>query len=55
MTHAEIKSLEDAGRSTMVWSSDIYDGASHYGDVARALIPAMVILATVAALLLALL
>lgn len=55
MTHAEIKAIEDAGRSTMVWSSDSYDGASHFGDVAKALIPALFILAAATALLLALL
>lgn len=54
MTNAEIKALEDAGRSTMVWTEG-YDGETHYGDVAKALLPAMFILATATALLLALL
>lgn len=55
MTHAEIKAIEDAGRSTMVWSATSYDGANHFGDIARALVPAMFILATATVLLLALL
>lgn len=54
MTQAEIKSIEDAGRSTMVWSNDIYDSPSQLGDIAKALIPAFLILTAATALLLAL-
>ena len=55
MTQAEIRALEHAGRSTAVWSHDVYDSAPHFGDVARALLPAAFILMTAAALLVALL
>ncbi|MBF0677611.1 MAG: hypothetical protein IR164_01565 [Devosia sp.] len=55
MTQAEIKSIEDAGRSTMVWSNDVYDSSGRFGDIAKTLIPAFVILTAATALLLALL
>jgi hypothetical protein len=55
MTHAEIKSIEDAGRSTMVWSNEVYDSSNQFADIARALIPALLILTAATALLLALL
>jgi hypothetical protein len=55
MTQAEIRSLEHAGRSTMVWSHDVYEQPAHFADVARALLPAALILAATAALLVALL
>jgi type IV secretory pathway component VirB8 len=54
MTQAELKSIEDAGRSTMVWANDTYDSPSQLGDIAKALIPAFLILTAAAALLLAL-
>ncbi|HEY0033071.1 MAG TPA: hypothetical protein VGB81_07380 [Devosia sp.] len=54
MTHMEIKALENAGRTSMVWSQG-YDGESHYGDVLKALAPAFFILVTAAVLMLALL
>ena len=55
MTQAEIRAFENAGRSATVWSGESFDGTTHYGDVARALIPASLILAIATALLLALL
>lgn len=54
MTNLEIKALENAGRTTAVWTEG-YDGQTHYGDVIRALAPALLILAAVTALMLALL
>ena len=54
MTHMEIKALEDAGRSSMVWTEG-YDGQTHYADIFKALAPALFILATAAALMLAIL
>ena len=55
MTQAEIRALEHAGRSSAVWSNDVYDNAPHFGDVAKALLPAAFILMTATALLVALL
>jgi hypothetical protein len=55
MTQAEIRALEHAGRSSMVWNGDVYDSAPHFGEVFRALLPATLILATAATLLVALL
>lgn len=55
MTHLEIKAIEDAGRSSMAWSTEGYDGQTHYADVARALAPALLILAAAVALMLAIL
>lgn len=54
MTNIEIKALEQAGRTTQVWTEG-YDGETHYADVARALTPALFILATAAGLMLAIL
>lgn len=54
MTHMEIKALETAGRTTAVWTEG-YDGQTHYADVFKALAPALFILATAAALLVAIL
>ena len=53
MTQAEIRALENAGRSTMVWSTEAYGGSTHFGEIARALLPATLILAAAAALLVA--
>lgn len=53
MTHMEIKALEKAGR-TAVWTEG-YDGETHYADVFKALAPALFILTTAAALMLAIL
>jgi hypothetical protein len=55
MTQAEIRAFENAGRTTAVWSSESFDGTTHYGDVIRALIPASLILAIATGLLVALL
>jgi hypothetical protein len=55
MTHMEIKAIEDAGRSSMVWSTEGYDGQTHYADVLKALSPALFILGAAAALMLAIL
>lgn len=54
MTQVEIKALENAGRTAMVWTEG-YDGQTHYGDVFKALGPAFCILATAAVLMLAIL
>jgi hypothetical protein len=50
-----IRTLEDAGRATAVWSTDVYDSPSRFGDVIVALVPASLILAAATALMLALL
>ena len=55
MTQAEIRAFENAGRTTVVWSGESYDGTTHFGDVAKALIPASLILAIATGLLIALL
>jgi hypothetical protein len=52
MTNMEIKALEDAGRTAAVWTEG-YDGQTHHADVVKALAPAFFILATAAALMLA--
>lgn len=54
MTQAEISALEHAGRSSAVWS-DVYDSTPHFGEVAKALLPAAFILTVATALLVALL
>ena len=54
MTHMEIKALENAGRTSAVWTES-YDGTTHYGDVLKALAPALVIMIVAATLLFALL
>lgn len=55
MTQAEIRAIEHAGRSTIAWPQDAYDDSPHFGAVARALLPAALILAAATALLVALL
>lgn len=55
MKQAEIRVLDHAGRSTAVWASDVYDDSGRFVDVARALLPAALILAAATALLVALL
>jgi hypothetical protein len=55
MTQAEIRALENAARSSMGWAPEAYDGSTHFGEVARALVPATLILTAAAALLVALL
>ena len=52
MTHMEIKALEH--RTATVWTEG-YDGQTHYADIFKALAPALFILATAAALMLAIL
>lgn len=54
MTHMEFKALEQAGRTSMVWTEG-FDGQSHYADVFKALAPALFILAVATALMLAIL
>lgn len=55
MSNAEIRAFEDAGRMSMVWSPEGYDGKTHYADVLKALLPATVLLAIATALLLTML
>ena len=54
MTHMEIRALEQTSRTGMVWAEG-YDGVSHYGDVLKALAPALFILVAATALMLAIL
>ncbi|GLQ08389.1 hypothetical protein GCM10007913_03210 [Devosia yakushimensis] len=54
MTHAEIRALEDASRANLAWSTESYDGQTHYADVLKALTPAFLILLVATGLLLAL-
>lgn len=53
MTHMEIKALRNSAR-TAVWTQS-YDGQTHYGDVFKALAPALFILTAATVMLLALL
>lgn len=55
MNHLDIRTLEDAARATAVWNGDGYESTSRFGEIAMALLPASLILATATALLLALL
>jgi hypothetical protein len=55
MNHLDIRTIEDAGRTTSVWGADVYETPSRLGDVAVALLPASLILAAATALMLALL
>jgi len=54
MTNIEIKALENASRTAMVWTEGC-DGQTHYADVLKAVTPAFLILAASAALMLAIL
>ena len=54
MTNTDIKALENAGRTAMVWTAG-YDGETHYSNVLRALAPAFFILIIAAGLMLAIL
>jgi hypothetical protein len=54
MTSTEIRALENAGRTAMVWSDDQI-GQVHYGNVLKALTPALLILTIAAGLLVAML
>lgn len=55
MTHAEIRSLENAGRAAIAWAPESYDGQVHFDYVLKAIAPAIGILAVAATLLLAVL
>lgn len=55
MSQFQIRTLEDAGRSTSVWASDAFDHQPRFADLAMALVPASLILLAAAALLVALL
>ena len=55
MTHADVKALENAGRTSMAWSPEGYDGETHYSYVLKAMTPAIGILAIAATLLFAVL
>lgn len=55
MNQFQIRTLEDAGRSTTVWASDSFDQQPHFADIAMALLPATLILVAATALLVALL
>lgn len=55
MNQVHIRTIEDAGRTTAVWSSDILEPQSNVMDVAKALLPAALILFAATALLIALL
>lgn len=54
MTNIDIKALEHAGRTAMVWAEG-YDGQTHYADVLKALAPALFILVAAAGLMLTML
>ncbi|WIY51940.1 hypothetical protein O9Z70_10655 [Devosia sp. YIM 151766] len=55
MNQFQIRTLEDAGRTTAVWNSDSFDHQPRYADVFIALLPASLILLATAVLLVALL
>lgn len=55
MSQFQIRTLEDAGRSTSVWASDGFDHQPRFAEVAMALLPAALILVTATALLVSLL
>ena len=51
MNTLDIAKLEAAGRSAMAWTPDEADARTHYRAVLGAMIPAMGIIATAAAML----
>lgn len=51
MTQMEINALENAGRSTMAWSPEGFDGRIHFAALLGAMLPAVGILAVAAAFL----
>jgi len=55
MQHLEVRTLEDAGRASAVWSGEHIEHQPRFAEVAVALLPASLILATATALLVALL
>lgn len=52
MTHLEFKALENTNRSALAWSTEGYDGETHYAAVLKALAPALFILAAITGLML---
>ena len=52
MTNMEVRALENAHRGVMLWTEG-YDGQTHHAAVLKALLPALLILAMSAALMLA--
>lgn len=54
MTNVQFKAIEQASRSAIL-STEGYDGQTHYGDVLKALTPALFILVAAATLMLAIL
>ena len=54
MTNIDIKAIENAGHSRMVWTEG-YDGQTHYANVLYAVAPAFFILVAAAGLMLAIL
>jgi hypothetical protein len=54
MTNMEINALKNKGHTATVWTEG-YDGETHYGDVFKALAPALFIVAIAASLLVAIL
>ncbi len=56
MTYAEIREIENAGRTGMAaWAPEAYDGQTHYGYLVKATMPALGILALATALMFAIL
>lgn len=55
MNNPHIRTLEDAARTTAVWSGDVFDAQPRGAEILRALIPAALILSVATALLVALL
>ena len=54
MTETEISTLEHAGRTSIAWVPEGYDGQTHYSAVITAIAPALFIVALAAGLLLVL-
>lgn len=55
MNQFQIRTLDDAGRSTSAWASDGFDHQPRFAEVAMALLPAALILVAATALLVSLL
>lgn len=51
MTDTEISTLEHAGRTSIAWVPEGYDGQSHYAGVIAAITPALIIVALAVGLL----
>ena len=54
MTNMEVRALENANRGALLWTEG-YDGRTHHAEVLKALLPALLILAIAAALMVAML